>query len=55
MAFNAFDIVCRLDRDDILDEVHHNKKTKGCLWSPFGQATCTGLCWALSSRAIRVL
>ena len=31
MAFstaNAFDIVCRLDRDDTLDEVPHNKKQK---------------------------
>ena len=34
---NAFDIVCRLDRDDILDEVPQNKKkTKGCHRSPFG-------------------
>ena len=31
MAFstaNAFDIVCRLDRDDTLDEVQQNKKQK---------------------------
>ena len=25
---NAFDIVCRLDRDDILDEVPQNEKQK---------------------------
>ena len=28
MTANAFDIVCRLDRDDIFDEVPQNKKQK---------------------------
>ena len=32
---NAYDIVCRLDRDDILDEGPQNKKTQGCHRSTF--------------------
>ena len=40
MAFNtanAFDIVCRLDRNDTLDDVPHNKKTESCHWAASGQ------------------
>ena len=36
MAFstaNAFDIVCRLDRDGKLDEVPQNKKQKVSYWT----------------------
>ena len=41
MAFSiatAFDIVCRLDRDDTLDEVPQNKKEDSCNWLASGQA-----------------
>ena len=58
MAFsiaNAFDIVCRLDRDDTLDEVPQNKKQKvatGLLLDKLHKQDFAG---PLSSRASRVL
>ena len=42
MAFstaNAFDIVCRLDRDDTLDEVPQNEKAEDCHWPASGQTS----------------
>ena len=30
---DAFDIVCRLDRTDTLDEVPHQKQAEGCHWA----------------------
>ena len=58
MAFstaNAFDIVCRLDRDDTLDEVPQHKKQKvatGLLLDKLHKQDFAGL---LSRRASRVL
>ena len=58
MAFssaNALDIVCRLDRDDTLDEVPQNKKQKvatGLLLEKLHKKEFAG---PLSSRASRVL
>ena len=43
---NAFDIVCRLDLNDTLDEVSQNNKQKVATGPPFGQAAYTRLCWA---------
>ena len=58
MAFSttdAFDIVCRLDRDDTLDEVPQNKKQTiptGLLLDKLHKQNFAG---PLSSRASRVL
>ena len=30
---HAFDIICRLDRNDTLDDVPQNKKTESCHWA----------------------
>ena len=52
---NAYDIVCRLDRDDTLDEVPHNKKQKvatGLLLDKLHKRDFAG---PLSSRVLRVL
>ena len=50
---NAFDIVCRLDRDDTLDEVPQNNKQKVATGLLFGQATYTRLCWASLQSCLR--
>ena len=52
---NAFDIVCRLDRNDTLDDVSQNDKQKvatGLLLDKLRTQDCAG---PLSSRASRVL
>ena len=52
---DAFDIVCRLDRDDTLDEVPQNKKQKiatGLLLDKLHKQDFAG---PLSSRASKVL
>ena len=41
---NAFDIICRLDRDDTLDST--KQKAESCHQSASGQAAYTRLCWA---------
>ena len=41
---NAFDIVCRLDRDDTLDETPQNNKQKVATGSASGQDAYTRLC-----------
>ena len=42
---NAFDIVCRLDRDGKLDEAPQNKKQKVCHWITPWQTVRAGFCW----------
>ena len=52
---NAFDIVCRLDRDDILDEVPPNKKQKVASGLLFDKLRTQDFAGPLSGRATRVL
>ena len=58
MAFNtanAFDIVCRLDRNDTLGEVPLNKKSKVATGLLLDKLRKQDFAWPLSSRASRVL
>ena len=52
---NAFDIVCRLDRDDILDEVLVNKKQKVASDLLLDKLRTQDFAGPLSGRATRVL
>ena len=52
---NAFDIICRLDRDDTLDEVPHNKKQKVATSLLLDKLRKQDFAGPLSSRASRVL
>ena len=52
---NAFDIVCRMDRDDILDEVPQNKKKKVATGLHLDKLRTQDFAGPLSSRALRVL
>ena len=52
---NAFHIVCRLDRDDILDEVPQNKKQKVATGLLLDKLRTQDFAGPLSSRASRVL
>ena len=52
---NAFDIVCRLDRDDILDEVPQNKKQKVATGLLLDKLRTQDFAGPLSGRATRVL
>ena len=52
---NAFDIVCRLDRDDILDKVPQNKKQKVASSLLLDKLRKQDFAGRLSSRASRVL
>ena len=52
---NAFDIVCRLDRDDILDEVPQNKKQKVATGILLDKLRTQDFAGPLSGRATRVL
>ena len=52
---NAFDIVCRLDRDDILDEVPQNKKQKVAAGLLLDKQSVHKTLLGLSGRANRVL
>ena len=52
---NAFDIVCRLDRDDILDEVPQNKKQKVATNLLLDKMRTQDFAGPLSGRATRVL
>ena len=52
---NAFDIICRLDRDDTLDEVPQNKKQKVATSLLLDKLRKQDFAGPLSSRASRVL
>ena len=52
---NAFDIVCRLDRDDILDEVPQNKKQKVATGLLLDKLRAQDFAGPLSGRTTRVL
>ena len=52
---NAFDIVCRLDRDDILDEVSQNNQQKVATGLLLVKLRTQDFAGPLSSRATRVL
>ena len=52
---NAFDIACRLDRDDILDDVPQNKKQKMPPSLLVDKLRAQDFAGPLSSRATRVL
>ena len=49
---NAFDIVCRLDRDDTLDDVSQNNKQKVATGLLLDKAAYTRLCWGRASRVL---
>ena len=52
---NAFDIVCRLDRADTLDEVPQNKKHNVAIWLLMNKLHNQDFAGPLASRASRVL
>ena len=52
---DAFDIVCRLDRNDTLDEVPQNKKQKIATWLFLDKLHKQNFAGPLSCRASRVL
>ena len=52
---SAFDVVCRLDRDDILDEVSQNKKQKVATGLLLDKLRTQDFAGPLSGRTTRVL